>query len=278
MSIELSVAIPMFRAKYIGWLPLEGLIRQKDINFEWELVVAEELNDSPFGEKNIRAYESRLKDVGCVRIVYEGLKEWVPLSNKWVHLANMCDKDSRIFVIHAADNYSAPLRLARHHEVFRNTEIQLHIPTKAIYYNISTGRVILHDTSMVGRKDDCAARAMSTYVVRRFTKVGRRSGVDGWLRGAAKSVCKLNKITFGIFFDKEDDNWKYGLNTYGLNIITRRTEFAKLKPPFRECPVKIGKTIPKEVLEKLKDCKKFIGKHKKGFPKVGKRKKGAAKK
>ncbi len=265
MSIELSVALPMFRAKYIGWLPLEGLIRQEDVDFEWELVVAEELNDETFGEKNIRAYEDRLKAVGCVKIVYKGLDKWIPLSNKWVLLANMCDENSRILVLHAADNYSAPLRLARHCEVFTDSNVCLHIPSKAIYYNISTEKIILHDTNMTKRKDDCAARAMLTDVVRRMSKSGRRNGVDGWLRGAAKSVCKSNKITFGIFFDKENNDWQYGLNTYGLNNIIRREEFIKLRPPFKKCSIDINKTIPKEVLDKLKDCKKFVNKHKKGF-------------
>ncbi len=266
MSIELSVAIPMFRAKYIGWLPLEGLIRQKEVDFEWELVIAEELNKDPFGEKNIRAYEEKLKEVGCVRVLYEGLKKWVPLSNKWVDMANMCDVNSKIFVLHAADNYSAPLRLSRHYEIFTsNSDVCLHIPTKAIYYNISTGKTILHDTDMVNRKDDCAARAMLTDVVRRMSKPGRRAGVDGWLRGAAKSVCKSNKITFGIFFDKESANWKYGLNTYGLNVIMNRgKDFKKIKPPFREYLIDIKKTIPKEVLDRLVKCKEFVGKHKKG--------------
>lgn len=263
-GIELSVAIPMFRAAYIGWLPLEGLVRQKNINFKWELVIAEELKEETFGEKNIRAYEERLKAVGCVRIVYRGLKKWIPLSNKWVDLANMCDVNSKIFVIHAADNYSAPLRLSRHYEVFTNNVVHLHIPTKAIYYNIATKKTMLHDTSMGKRRDDCAARAMVTDVVRRFPKVGRRAGVDGWLRGAAKSV--VGQGIFKIFFDEQNDNWKYGLNTYGLNTIMNRPEFRTLKPPFRECPIKIEKNIPKEVLDKLKEAAKYVKKHKRGLP------------
>ena len=264
-GIELSVAIPMFRAKYIGWLPLEGLIRQKNINFKWELVIMEELKDETFGEKNIRAYEERLKKVGCVRVLYKGLKNWIPLSNKWVGLANMCDTHSRIFVPHAADNYSSPLRLSRHYEVFKNDKVHMHIPTKAIYYNISTGKTILHDTSLVGRKDDCAARAMTTDAVRRLPKIGKRAGVDGWLRVAVRDV--IGKGVFKIFFDKENNNWKSGLNTYGLNIIMNRKEFKTLKPPFTKCPIKIENNIPKDVLVRLNKCKELVKNHKRGFPK-----------
>lgn len=265
IGIELSVAIPMFRAEYIGWLPLEGLIRQKNINFKWELVVIEELNNETFGEKNIRAYEKKLKDVGCVRIRYRGLKKWIPLSNKWVDLARMCDINSKIFVPHAADNYSAPLRLSRHYEVFKNNVVHLHIPVKAIYYNISTGKTILHDTNMVNRKDDCAARAMTTDAVRRLPKIGKRAGVDGWLRVASRDL--IGKGIFKVFYDKENGNWKYGLNTYGLNIIMdRRKDFKNLKPPFRECPVDIKTTIPKKVLDRLKKCKEFIKRHTRGLP------------
>ncbi len=265
VGVELSVAIPMFRAKYIGWLPLEGLIRQQNINFKWELVIAEEVSEEPFGEKNIRAYESRLKDIGCVRIVYKGLKKWIPLSDKWVLLANMCDKDSKIFVIHAADNYSAPLRLARHYEIFMNNEVHLHIPTKAIYYDILTRKTILHDITAAGRKDDCAARAMLTGVVRRLPKVGKKSGVDGWLRKAARNV--VGRDTFKIFYDEESNNWKYGLNTHGLNnIMSRRQIFKVVEGKFKVCSVDINKTIPEDILEELNRCRKLVEKHKRGLP------------
>ncbi len=68
--IELSVCAPFFRAKYIGWLALESLCRQKDINFEWELIISEEMFDEAMGKDVIMKYKSRLEDLGCVRLKY----------------------------------------------------------------------------------------------------------------------------------------------------------------------------------------------------------------
>ena len=50
--IEYSVRMPMFRVKYIAWLALESLCRQKGVTFEWELVMAEEqIGNEIFGLK-----------------------------------------------------------------------------------------------------------------------------------------------------------------------------------------------------------------------------------
>ncbi len=263
--IELSVVIPMFKAKYIGWLPLEGLIRQKNINFKWELVIAEELGGDAFGENNIRAYEDRLKAVGCVKIVYKSLNKWIPLSNKWVLLANMCDENSRILVLHAADNYSAPLRLARHHEVFTNNKVHMHIPVKAIYYDILTRKTILHAAYP---SKDCAARAMLTYVVKNLPKEANvKRGVDGWLLETARNFINGEDV-FKIFYDKENNDWQYGLNTYGFNnIMDRYKDFKVIKGRFKKCPIDVNNTIPKEVLDRLYECRKLVEKYKRGMPK-----------
>ena len=58
----LSVVIPYYRAKFIGWLPLESLINQINIDFDWEIVIMEEMGDIPFGVNNIIPYIKRLKD------------------------------------------------------------------------------------------------------------------------------------------------------------------------------------------------------------------------
>jgi len=49
--IELTVGIPMFRSRHIGWLALESLCRQKDIDFKWELLIMEE--EESLGEEKV---------------------------------------------------------------------------------------------------------------------------------------------------------------------------------------------------------------------------------
>ena len=51
--IEASVTLPLFRSQYIAWLQLESLCRQQDVDFEWELLIAEEQGDETIGIKRI---------------------------------------------------------------------------------------------------------------------------------------------------------------------------------------------------------------------------------
>lgn len=49
--IELTVAMPLYNSKYIAWLAMESLCRQKNVTFDWELIVSEEQNDEMYGEE-----------------------------------------------------------------------------------------------------------------------------------------------------------------------------------------------------------------------------------
>jgi hypothetical protein len=268
--IELSVVIPMFRAKYIGWLPFESLIRQRDIDFEWELIIAEEMYDEALGEKEIYKYKERLEELGCIRFKYIGLKKWISLGEKLHLLAQSCSDSSKVFVWHAADYYSASLRLKTHYDIFLDTKkIHLHLPTKAIYYNISSEKLAIHDTTIRGRnsrKDDCIGKAWCTNTIKKVPKEFRKIAVDGWLFANVKKIIGKDKLI--IHFDKSD-NWKHALSTHGFHNLTHQRDgwINKLKPPFYECNIDINKAIPKEILERLKQNKENIKKHKKGFPK-----------
>ena len=68
----MTVALPMYRCRSIGWLALESLCNQVDIDFEWELIIMEEagvnagvLGFDPMGRGTIMAYKARLK-TSCV--------------------------------------------------------------------------------------------------------------------------------------------------------------------------------------------------------------------
>ena len=53
--IELTVGLPMFRSETIAHIALESLANQKDANFGWELLIAEE-TEQCFGEEKIKEY------------------------------------------------------------------------------------------------------------------------------------------------------------------------------------------------------------------------------
>lgn len=273
---ELSVVMPMYRAKYIGWLPFESLIRQKDINFEWELIVAEETEEQLFGKKNILEYKHKLKKLGCVNFKYIGLNKWIPLAEKIHLLVNNCHLDSKIFVWHSADYYSAPLRLATHHDVFTNNpDIDLHLPKRAIYYYINDDKFIIHDPHYDQDKrrriNDVVGKSYKLDIIREIPKVKQRQGVDGWLFRQATKISENRKgRDLYIQFD-ETDNWKFGLSTHGLNnICVLRTKNMKNPvPPFYE-HVFDETTVPTKIIKRLRECRKFAKKHKIGLRARGK--------
>ena len=108
---QFTVAIPMYRTKYIGWLPLESLCRQKNIDFSWELIICEEKNPLLFGFKKISNFKERLKDNGCTRIKYISIPKWVPLSIKWSLMAKEMNKKSKMYLIQSGDAFAQPYRL-----------------------------------------------------------------------------------------------------------------------------------------------------------------------
>lgn len=250
--IELSVSLPMYKAKHIGWLAIESLARQQEIDFEWELVIAEEMLHS-MGEDEVLKYKDRLENVGCVRLEYMKLPKWIPLTTKLLLIMDNCSDSSIVWAGQAADTYSAPLRLRKQYDSFKSEKYDWFLPTKAIYYHIVTGQTILHDTSLVKRKDDCIGKAISFDLLRGFDASNQDYGSDGWFWNASKSI----KENFNIFFD-DSDNWKYGVSTFGLNnYMNRDRSFINPMPPWRVNPIDIKNAVPGDVLERLKGCKKY---------------------
>jgi hypothetical protein len=268
--IKMSVCIPMFRAKYIGWLPFESLIRQENVEFEWELIIAEEMHDEAMGREKMVRYKEKLETLGCVRFKYIGLEKWIPLTNKLQLLLENCNEETDIFVWHSADYFSAPKRLITHYNNFHEHNYHFSVPYKAIYYNIANGHIALHNSNHPkwrGRRfNDVIGKAWSYSLIKEYQATGRRAGVDGHLFRSCKKLAGGPK-KFRIYRE-DSDNWKYALSTHSLNNITssRAGWMQRFTPPYYECPINIDKTIPPKIMKRLRACKKFVAKHKRGFP------------
>jgi len=273
--IELSVGIPMFRAKYCGWIALEGLIRQEGIDFDWELVVAEEINMEPFTKKRIMEYQSRLKEVGCVKITYIPLKKWLYLSNKIALIASKCAKSSKIYASNSADLYSPPNRLKTQYDLMTKEKIDYTSSGRTIVYDIKTENYYLNNSLILFERgiqaiSDGTCKSVRMNIMKTLPRLAnKRKSIDGWIWLFCKAF-KKNK--FKPHVDLTTDNWKYGLNVHGLNNLTfgvREKRFKGLKRPRHiiDCPFDIKETIPKEILQRLKDAKQYIPLHKKSRPK-----------
>jgi len=268
--IELTVALPSYRGKYIMWLALESLCRQKQIDFEWELVVIEEEFEC-FSEQKLLKYSKRLKKVGCSKISYTKLKEWIPLSQKWKMIAEKISDSSKVYILQAADCYSHPYRLIETYDIIINQDYDWVLSTIGPFYDIPTGKLVVYDR----RKKDTIEytglnMAIKPYFIKGLPESEKRSGVDGFIVENSMKFCKkINNREFKMKQNKSE-NWRYGVDTNGLNNISRsRLNLMRKHPTYnRDIKMNINEIIPPDVVKKLKDCRQycrrnFISKRKK---------------
>ena len=263
MTVELTVGMPMFRSKYIGWLAFEGLIRQEDVNFEWEIVAVEETNNSEvFGLDRIKEYEERLKGVGCVRINYTPLNEWIPLARKHRMIAEKAD--SRIYAGNADDFYPDPGRLVRHYEAFKEG-CDFNILDRAVYYSINKDIAFVRHMAASHRLDDFEGRAVRTALHKKLPESNRKKGCDKWMYESYKASCLIEGHRIKI--KVSSDGWQKSLTTFGFNNVSiDRVDLwpdDKDKEPY---PVsEIEKNIPKEVMDRLRKSKEDMHLHKRSW-------------
>jgi len=255
--IRATVGLPMYRSKNIAELSLESLCAQKNIDFEWELLIIEEEEDS-LGKENISSFSKRLSDVGCTKIEYFSIKGWIPLSMKWYHLSQNASNTSECFLLKAADCYSQPYRLKETYDIFsKNEGIDWVQAKKGYFYDIASESVsrFNHDlcfTMTAGgrRSHPCALNmAIRTNLLKRIPPTKVRRGVDGHIYSELQLI-KGEPLNVGWL---ESDNWKLGLDTHGLNNISRLRGrmIVKNKPPFEETTATISDIVPSQIQDFL---------------------------
>ena len=252
--IELTVGLPMFRCKHIGWLALESLCRQQNINFEWELIVIEETSESyePFGKEEVLKYKERLEKIGCKRIEYIPLGKWIPLSRKWKILGQNSSESSKIFVIHAADCFSYNTRLIESFDLIVNKDYDFISSLIGPFYDILTEKAMLFDMTKKLRIGGLNM-SIKPYFIRNLPDETKRKGIDSWIINNMQKL-KSNYRTCHIF----TPNCVYGVDTQGLNNISiKRRRLMDTRKDIYTKPVDIRKHIPEDILNKLKECKKF---------------------
>lgn len=243
MTVALTYALPMYRANHIGWLALESLCRQENVNFDWELIILEE-EEECMGQKKILSYEERLRAVGCTRIEYQKLPKWIPLSQKWIEMAKLADSVG--FLLVGCDDYASPGRLAETKAIFDEGAEFIHSPL-GIFYDITSGNLGIWDYSLMDHI--CGLdKAIKTDILKNaLPDTSQRSiWVDGWVYDQVLNFLGRPPI----MHTNESDGWQKGLFTDGLNNISnkRRTKYGeKISPPFRQ-PKKYEPKILKHIL------------------------------
>lgn len=261
--IEMSVCIPMFRCKYIAWLLFESLIRQKNINFEWELILEEEKNNESFGIDEILKYKKQLESIGCVNISYYPLKEWIPLGLKTLHLIKYCNPESKIITFAATDFYLPNTSFINQYNALIKEEFDCYRSSKTIFYNIENEKISLYDTSKNEYRGDTSERGILLKIARNII------GLKKYGRSIDKHLyLELLRITNNNLriYENNTDSWKYGFSTHGLNNLSGSNRAKRITENFiikNYYPINynLEDYIPKEIINKLKDSKKYIEQH-----------------
>ncbi len=269
--IKASVLLPMFRSKHIAWVQLESLCRQVRVDFEWELLIAEELHDETLGEALVRSYETRLESVGCTRLQYTPVRGWITLGAKWKMLLLQTSPSSALFFPSAADIYSAPQRLSRLHRLFlKYPDGDWFIPATAIDYDILTGKAVMRDMEQMRtlNKPDIAGFAAAGSLLRQAAALFKVDQMITLVDGKIWAYCKQIRPQGMKIIRDYSAMWKYGLNVNGLGNISDRTDVFSLKigAPWVPYPNDLARTIPKDVLNRLKGCAQFVPHHTRKVP------------
>lgn len=214
--IELTVGIPMYRAGQIAWLPLEGLCAQEDVDFAWELLVVEE-PERAFGPNRLAEYRSRLEAVGCVRVCYEPIPEWVPLPQKWAEMGRLASPTSRCFLLQGADDYPQPRRLRAARDAFRADDLDWVSDRRGLFYDIPTGMKGIYEGA-AGEPTHGISIAIRSALMRDLPHSEKTYGVDNWL---FKTISAATDGALHVV-RLEDDAWRQGLYTDGQNQITHK--------------------------------------------------------
>ena len=221
-EIKLSVTLPIYRSKHIIWITFESLMKQKNINFNWELIIIQERLEPYISYDEIETkYLDNLIKIGLKRIVYIEIKNWIPLSKKWINLFSYCSDTSVCTVLVHSDAYNQSYRLIETYDIFNKQEDIVWVCSKkGIFYDIYTGKKIIFDGNLQNKGVNNPGKAGLYRSIR--TNIAKKINtdeyperyVDSWLY---KNSCKIVKDPIVIF--NESDNWKYSLETDGLNKI-----------------------------------------------------------
>ena len=155
-KIELTVGLPILKGEEIVWLALESLKNQINTDeFAWELIVIEE---DGLSSNQVKEYCGKMP--GCSKVTFVNAsqdmgyypKEWmvgrksnITLLEKWITMAKMADKNSRILVKHAADCYSSLNRLNIHYQNFKNDDCYYSTQPKGNFYCPKLDKYFLYD-------------------------------------------------------------------------------------------------------------------------------------
>jgi hypothetical protein len=259
MDIRITVGLPLYRARHIGWLAIKSLYRQK-VNVPWELIILEEQGNDDYGKDKVFSDAKLLGNAGCKRIIYSSLRKWVPLSYKIQKIIEKSSGTSRVFVYQSADCYSKPSRLQESFDLIFNQQYDYIASQIGPMYNIFTSQIFIYDVRNLVRKEVLTTAWNQAYnigLLREIKPEWKDKGIDRWL------ITKAQKAKGGplTFFYNNNPSWRYGTHTNGINNITTSRLQKRIHRERYKSPIKYKynfySCIPKDVVTQLQESKDY---------------------
>lgn len=242
--IELTVSLPLYSANRIAWLALESLCNQRNLGFEWELIICEE--DNEFKIPYLEEYRDRLKKAGCAEIKYISLKEKVLLAKKWQIMGKVANKNSKAFLLQAGDCYSSRDRLALTYNRIMVNDYDWCDYAKGYFYSFISKKLVLYNVIAKTNLD----MGFKTKYARNIPDTTLERGIDGFLLGCCQAQKKQQLKVFNV-----TDLYRDRLDTHGLNNISKqRDTYFSSKPNIFTPSIRFidSMELPPKVIRKLK--------------------------
>jgi hypothetical protein len=220
-DIKLTVALPIYNSKKIAWISLESLIRQENIDFDWELIVYEEIHSESVCPQILEDYKKQLIDKNCKRILYITQNEKPSLIQKWIEISKNVSPTSEAFMLHAADCYSPKERLKISYDKIVSENYDWYDQKKGYFYSFNSGIVVLYNYNGLTNLNMC----LKTKYIKTLPYSDLQRGIDGYIYNHM-----LGKIGGDAKHYKDNVLYTDSIDTHGLNNISKNREtFFKTK-------------------------------------------------
>lgn len=257
-NIVLTVALPVYNSYEICWLSLESLCEQKNIDFDWELIIYEEIHDKSVFPNIIEHYYDRLKKVRCARIFFITNTIKVGLVDKWITIGKNSSDTSKVFLLQAADCFSPKNRLKISYDKIVNENFDWYDQIKGYFYSFISDRIFLYDIKSLTNLN----MSLKIDYIKSLPYSELKKGIDGYIHKHVEDICHKEKREFKHFFD--DNLYDDSLDTQGYNNISLSREgYFILKPNiFKKTNMSLDKleSFPKKIINNLKKLKKIKNK------------------
>ena len=240
----ITVALPIYKASQIAWLPFEGLIRQIDAP-EWELIICEEPHDDSCAIELIEKYRENLYLANCKNIILINPNRWVNLAKKWQLIGKQANKNSEYFLLQAADDYPHPLRLSQTFKALQNAD--WYHENEGYFYELAIKIFMKFNHSLLKPKDDWKTGlniGFKTEFARNIPDYEYNSGIDHFLfrNVNPKTIACEMPLSHGLFTDS-------------ANLLSKRRRlYREPNPPFEHTDCRFNEIkIPVEIAKRLND-------------------------